>query len=424
MSTIELNHITKVEGHGKLYVKVHKGEVEDVKFEIFEGARYYEGIVKGRMYHEIPGITQRICGICSQAHNIVALMAIENALGVKVSKQTRMLREILMNSSVIQSHVLHLYFLALPDYLGFDNALDMAEKHLPEVKRALKLKALANKMCAVIGGREIHSLTTKVGGFYSVPTQEQINGILKELKDAKKDIEAMVNLFGKIKVPEFERKTNYVCLKKQGSYPFTEGLLVTFDGKKFSQENYKKLVSEKVVGYSNAKLSTINNEPFFVGALARMNINRGDLTLNARKAINKFKVKFPNFNPYMNNFCQAIETLHLVDTTIKLLSELKIKEELPVEVKIRAGEGTAIVEAPRGILVHYYKLNAKGEVIAADIITPTAFNAANIESDVRELVPGILHLSKEQVVLEIEKLIRAYDPCISCSAHFIEVEKD
>lgn len=422
MSTIKLNHITKVEGHGKLSVKVEKGKVEDVKFSVFEGARYFEGLVKGRSYHEIPVITQRICGICSQAHNLCALMAIENALDVKVSKQTKQLRELLMNSSLIMSHVLHLYFLALPDFLGFDNAVDMASKYMKEVKRGLKLKALGNKMCALVGGREIHSLTTRVGGFYSVPTQEQLNDLAKELKEAKKDVEATVALFGKLKVPEFERKSNYISLFKKKNYPLTEGSLITFEGKKITQEKYKELIKEKVVNYSTAKQARVDDNEYFVGALARINNNRSELSLNARKAINKFKIKFPNFNPYMNNFAQAVEVLHLFDATIKLLSEIKIRDEELPEIKVKAGSGTAIVEAPRGILIHSYKLNSKGDVVEADIIAPTSQNCANIEEDIKQLLPGILHLKKEQVVLEIEKLIRAYDPCISCSAHFLEVE--
>lgn len=422
MGTIKLNHITKVEGHGKLTVNVDKGKVEDVKFQVFEGARYFEGLVKGRNYEEIPVITQRICGICSQSHNICALTAVEKALGIKVSKQTKLLREVLVNASVIMSHVLHLYFLALPDYLGFDNAVDMAQKHMKEVKRGLKLKALGNKICSVIGGREIHSVNTRVGGFYSIPKQDQLNELLKEMKDAKKDVEATADLFGKLKVPEFERKTNYISLYKKGKYSFTEGSLKTFEGKKITQERYKELIKEKVVNYSTAKKANIDDKEYFVGALARINNNRSELSLNARKAINKHKVKFPNYNPYMNNFAQAVEVVHLFDSTIKILSELNVKEEKLPEIKARAGSGTAILEAPRGILIHSYTLNSKGEVTQADIIAPTSQNCANIEEDIKQLLPGILHLKKDQVIMEIEKLIRAYDPCISCSAHFLEVE--
>ncbi|MGM5487927.1 MAG: Ni/Fe hydrogenase subunit alpha [Nanobdellota archaeon] len=418
---LTIDHITKVEGHGKLYINIDKGEVECVQMEIFEGARYFESLVKGRNYTEVPDITSRICGICSQSHLLCALYAIEDAMKIRISPQTQQLRELMMLGSLIQSHVLHLYFLALPEYLGFDNALQMAKKHKKTVERALRLKRFANDIVTTIGGREIHSITPVVGGFTRVPSQEDIKSLLNKFKAHKEDFEETTKLFAKLKYPKFERKTQYLALRDNNKINYVKGKLVS-DGFATTVKNYHKHIKEQVVNYSNTKCVTLKDKDFMVGSLARINLNKTLLSRNAKRLINQSTIKFPSNNPYHNNAAQAFELIDFYDKAVALLNQLKIKDEEP-KTKFQAGHGFAAIEAPRGLLFHEYEIDAKGIIKQANIIAPTTQNLKNIEEDIKELLPQIMKKTKSQktILEESEKLVRAYDPCISCSTHFLEI---
>jgi len=417
MTHITLNHIAKIEGHAKLNVKITEGKVEECKMEVFEGSRYFEAIVKDRHYSDLPIITARICGICSQAHAISSIEAIENAFGVKASNQTKLLREVMCIASLIQSHVLHLYFLALPDYLGYDGALSMAAKHKKEVVRGLKLKKLANDINTVIGGRDVHAITCVVGGFTKIPKDEQIKELVDRLKDAKNDAIETAKLFAKIKYPKFERRTEFFAMVKPKDYTVLNGGIASSKSK-VSTKDYAKHLREYIVPYSTAKFSVYKEKPYLVGALARVNLNRKNLSYNAKKAL---KLKTPCYNPFMNNLCQAVEVVHFIECLTKMLEEVKLKEEEIVGVKPKSSRGISVSEAPRGLLFHDYTFDSKGFVKTANIVTPTAQNLKNIEEDIKEFLPSILKKKESEIVLELEKLIRAYDPCISCSAHFLEV---
>ncbi|MFW6014470.1 MAG: Ni/Fe hydrogenase subunit alpha [Candidatus Nanoarchaeia archaeon] len=420
--SLSIEHIAKVEGHGKLHVNVNKGEIECVQMEIFEGARYFEGLVKDRPYNEVPAVVSRICGICSQSHLLCSQLAIENALKVRVTKQTKQLRELLMLASLMQSHVLHLYFLALPDYLGYDSALAMAGKYKKEVARALQLKRLANDIVKTIGGREIHSLTPVIGGFSQLPTQKDIDHLLKRLKEHKADIEKTAQLFGKLKYPAFTRKTQYLALRDKDKIDYLKGNLYT-NKTKFTPQKYSKYITENVVDYSNTKCVKLKDSELMVGALARINNNKKYFSRNAKSIINKSKIKFPSNNPYHNNAAQGFEIVDFYERMISILKNLKIKDEEPKQVKSRAGHGFSVVEAPRGTLIHEYEINAKGRIKKANIIAPTTINLANIEEDIKAMLPELMKKtkSKNKIRDEMEKLIRAYDPCISCSTHFLEL---
>ena len=426
MKNISIDHITKVEGHGKLNVNLKEGKVESVEVNIFEGARYFEALVLGRNFRDVPEVTSRICGICSQSHLLCAIQALEKALDVKVTKQTQQLRELMMLAHIMQSHVLHLYFLALPDYLGYDSALQMASKHKNHVLRGLKLKKFSNWITTMIGGREIHSIRPVVGGFTRLPSQDDIKEMHKAFKEIKPDIEKTINLFKGLKYPKFERDTQYVAIRNNNTINYLKGDLICSSKKKCVPGRYHSCIKEEVVDYSNTKCVTFDGKEFLVGALARVNVNKTLLSKNTKSILSKLKVKFPSKNPYHNNLAQAVELMDFYDKSVSILSQLKVKEEEPAKVKPKAGKGVSIIEAPRGLLFHEYHLDAKGNIKKANIIAPTTQNIKNIEEDIKVLLPELMKKTKNEKKLahEMEVLIRAYDPCISCSTHFLELNID
>ncbi|MCP3682427.1 MAG: Ni/Fe hydrogenase subunit alpha [bacterium] len=424
MKTIKLDRITKVEGHAKLEVKVYDGKVKKVRMEVFEGARFFEGILKCRRFDEAPELTSRICGICSQAHMIASLQAVETILRVKVSEQTRRLRKLMLIAQIIQSHALHLYFLALPDYLGYESAISMAKKHMDKIRTGIRIKKLANDMVTVIGGREIHSVTPVVGGFSKLPKQSEMKQLYDRLKKGKKDAIKTAELFAKLKYPSFERENMYASLGRPDKYALTHGNIVSAKTLNIRPVKYKQFFDETVKPYSTAKFVSSRGKSFMVGALARINNHPEVLSKDAKAAIKKSKIKFPNYSPYINNFAQAVEIIHLFDRAMDVIKKIDIKKELPARYKLRAGSAVSVVEAPRGLLFHEYTLDKEGEITAANIIPPTTQNLKSMEDDIKEMLPGILHKPEEKIIDEIERLIRSYDPCISCSTHFLEFKLD
>lgn len=426
MKSITLDHIAKVEGHGRLQVSVKNGKVSCAQMEIFEGVRYFEALVLGRDYTEVPSITSRICGICSQSHLIAALYALEKAMKIRISKQTQALRELMVIGSIIQSHVLHLYFLALADYKGVDNPLQLLPKYKKEVLRGLKLKRFANDMVNMIGGREIHSIRPQIGGFTRYPTKEELKELSKQLKELKPEVEATVKLFKGLKYPKFERQSQYLALRDQNRINYVKGNLLASDGTKFTAQAYHKYLLENLEPYSTSKCVTLKKREYMVGALARINVNRTLLSRNTKRLISASKVKFPNYNPYLNNLAQAFELMDLFDKAVSILDSFPYKEEKWQLPKPKAGNGAYAIEAPRGLLFHSYEVNSKGKIKKADIIAPTTQNLKNIEADVQLLMPELLKRTKSEKTIkhELAKLVRAYDPCISCSTHSLKVQLD
>jgi len=418
--TIRLDHITKIEGHASLRVVVEDNKLKTVELGAFEGARFFEGLIVGRKYYEVPIITSRICGICSCIHVTASLQAIENAFGVKVSEQTRLLRELLCVGERIRSHASHLYLFALPDYLGYESALAMAPKHKEEVNKALELIKLGNNIVTAIGGRDMHPIAGVVGGFTKIPDKEEFKELLNRLKKQKRDAIKTVELFAKLKYPKFERQTQYFALYDNG-YSTISGDVRSSD-KKIKPKSYKEHIKEVIKEYSTAKFSTINGRSFMVGSLARVNNNHDTMSKDTKKLIKKLKLRFHIYNPFYNNLCQALELVNHFDRAIEMLEDLELKEEEPVKVIVRQGRGVSCVEAPRGLLFHDYEFDESGKLVKANIITPTAQNLNNLEQDLWAYLPIILNKSDDKVKLEIEKLIRAYDPCFSCSAHFLEMD--
>ncbi len=418
--TITLDHITKIEGHAKLNLGIEKGKVTRCEFSSMEGARYFEGIVVDRRYFEAHEMTSRICGICSCAHVIAALMAVEDVCRYTPSEQTKELRVLLTLGERIRSHATHLYFLALPDYLGYESALAMASKHKEKLKDALQMMKMGNSIIRVLGARDLHPVSAALGGWLKLPTQEQLDTIRRSLLEAKETAQRTCELFFSLQYPDFKTDGGYFSLAHKKEYAILEGKFTSADTS-FDRHDYRKRLLESKVPYSSANFVVENGSRYMVGALSRMNNNHERLSKDAKRMLKQSEIKVPSRNPHHNNIAQAIELVHCIDHALRICTELTIKKEEVDKIKPRAGTGVAAIEVPRGTLWHEYTLDNEGKIAKANIITPTTQNLLNIQEDIRRFVPTVLDKKKEKIIMEIEKLIRAYDPCFSCSAHFLEV---
>ncbi len=423
---VDVHHVTRVEGHGNIRINVRDGVLEECKLEIVESPRFFEAMLKGRHYTEAHHITCRICGICSVGHSCASVQASEAAMGVAVSDQTTLLRKIMLHGETIQSHVLHIYYLAAPDFFGVGSVLPLAASHLPVVQRALRMKKLANDVCRVIAGRHVHPVSMAVGGFTHVPTAAQLTELRNRLVAARLDFRETVELIKSVRdrIPVFERPTEYISLRRDDEYAFLNGDIFSSDSGRVPVDRYLDMTNETVVPHSSAKHTRVNRDNYMVGALARFNNNHEQLRPEAERAAGELGLAAPCYNPYMITVAQLVECIHCLEDLIDLLEEA-VKRGLrrePIEVSPQAGRGVGATEVPRGVLYHDYTYNGSGCMEQANCIIPTGQNLANIEADMQALVPGILDKEPDQIRLLAEMLVRAYDPCISCSAHFLEVE--
>ncbi|MBR9676497.1 Ni/Fe hydrogenase subunit alpha [Candidatus Woesearchaeota archaeon] len=419
---IKLNHICKVEGHANLELEIEGSRVKKCNLEAVEGSRFFEGLIIGRKYDDISEMVSRICGICSVGHTVVSLKATENAFGVKVTRQTEVLRELMTIGERIRSHATHLYFLCLPDYAGYSSALDMAPKYKKEIGRALEIVKVGNKLVRVIGGREMHPFTSIVGGFTKSINQEEKEDLIKSLKTILPEATKTFDLFSKLKYPSLNRDREHMSLKQIDEFPLLSGIIVSDKGFNTSPNTYASFIKENFDLYSTSKFALKDNKEFVVGALSRLNNNYKLLEGSADRLLKKSGVKIPNNNPFINIVAQAVELVHWVEQGIVLLEKTEFFEEAPVNFKPKKSRGVATIEVPRGLLYHYYEYDKSGHITKANIITPTVQNLKSMESDIRILVSQILNKKKEDIILDVEKLIRAYDPCFSCSTHFLRVK--
>ncbi len=421
MTKISLNHITKIEGHASLIIGVEDGKVTKCELGSVEGARYFEGIVRGKHYSDIREITSKICGICSVAHTMASLKAVENAFGIQTSEQTELLREMIAIGERIRSHATHLYLLVLPDYLGFESGIAMASKYKDEVLMALDLVKLGNNIVSTFGGKEMHPFTSVVGGFTYVPPKDKLNALLERLKAAKPACLKTMELFAGLKHPDFERKTEYLAMKPEKGFSLHYGNIITSTGVNAPEYDYKQFISEYIVTHSHCKFVTHQDKSYSAGALARLNLMHDLLDNECKELMKKYNIVFPSYNPFHQTTAQAIELVHWTNRAIQMLNEIDFNFEGLPEVHPKAGRGVGMVEAPRGMVLHDYTFDDKGICTECNIIAPTTQFLRNLEEDIKEYLPSILHLEKDQIVLEIEKLIRAYDPCFSCGTHFLDV---
>lgn len=424
MKEINMNHICKIEGHAHLTLKIEKNKVIKAELKAAEGARFFEALVLNKKVKDVQEIVSRICGICSCAHSVACVQALENALGMKPNEKQILIRELLTIGERIRSHATHLYFLVLPDYLGYDSALSMNEKYSKEVNDAIYMISTGNKIVEVAGGREIHPFLDIKEDFKL--DEQGIKDIINRLKESLKISEKTMKLFSELKYPELKREIDYLSLKEEnGKYANISGKVLSNSGK-INIKDYRKHLDEDIKEYATSKFVLKDDKPYLTGAIAR--IKNNSEILEREPVLKKYLIKLKENieNPFYNNLAQAIEIYYEIKNGIELFEKLlKIGEINPDgEVKIKTGEGVGAVEAPRGTLFHEYKINNAGEISYCNIITPTAQNLNMMERDITKYVDILLEkkVSKEKIVSEIEKLIRAYDPCFSCSTHFLKVK--
>ncbi|MCU0502863.1 MAG: Ni/Fe hydrogenase subunit alpha [Anaerolineae bacterium] len=421
---IEVHHVTRVEGHGNIVVNAKNGVLEECRLDIVETPRFFEAMLRGRPYTQSSHITSRICGICAVGHATASLRATENALGIEPSAQTVLLRKLNFHGEMLDSHVLHVYMLVAPDMLGVGSVIPLVQIAPEAVLRALRLKKLAGDLCAVIAGRHTHPIAMAVGGFTHFPTIAELKALRGRLVDARADMDETVKLAKTLPWPQFNRETEYVALRKEDEYAFIDGTITTTDGGKYAINDYRQVTNERMVTHATAKHCAHKRESYMVGALARFNVNHDKLHPRAKAAAEELGLKPICTNPYLNTAAQVVELVHCVEDAINIIDELVgrgVKPEPLPAFPGKGGEGAGSCEVPRGILFHNYQIGDDGNVIGANCIIPTGQNLANIDADMRALVPQILDRPQDEIRQMMEMLVRAYDPCISCSVHFLDV---
>lgn len=423
---IRVHHLTRVEGHGDVVAEIRDGRLIKTRFEIVEAPRFFEAFLRDRNYNEVTHIAPRICGICSVSHKSAALKATETVFGLELSSQTLLLRRLAFHGEVIGSHILHVYFLAAPDFFGVPSVFPLAGTHPEIVTRAMRMKKLAYDLCEVVAGRHTHPVAMTVGGFSFVHSESKLAGVRSKLETGIADLKATVELFKTIQIPRFERETEYVSLHHPDHYALYDGDLRSSAGDAIAVERYRDIVEEYVVPYSTAKYARWRQQNYMVGALARVNNNFDQLSPLAREAAKDLGLTVPCFNPFMNTVAQVVECAHCLEESIGFIDTLLERgikaEEEQTEVTARAGRAVAAVEAPRGLLFHEYEYDSAGICLAANHVIPTAQNLANLEADMHEFVPQIMEGDEESVTHQLEMLVRAYDPCISCSTHLMKID--
>ncbi|AOS97940.1 NAD-reducing hydrogenase HoxS subunit beta [Microbulbifer aggregans] len=427
--TIKVDYLARVEGEGALYIRYDDSGVQDVQLKIFEPPRFFEAFLRGRDYMEAPDITARICGICPVAYQMSALHAMEDALGLTPTPELRALRRLIYCGEWIESHVLHIYMLHAPDFLGYDSAVDMARDHPRVVQEGLQIKKTGNAIVNLLGGREVHPINVRVGGFYRIPTLEELHKLGEELLTARGLAEQMVRWAASLPFPKFERsdgdKYEFVALTHPGEYPMNEGRITSTCGLDISAREYDRHFREEHVPHTNALHSLLRERgPYMVGPMARYNLNAEHLSATAKKVARE--VGFPTFcnNPFQSIVVRSIEVLHAFDEAIEIINQYRAPQAPYMPSTAQAGTGYAATEAPRGLLYHRYSLDEDGKITDAKIVPPTSQNQKTIEDDLRIMLPKYLHLPEDKLQAQCEQAIRNYDPCISCATHFLKIHLD
>ncbi len=421
--SIEVPALARVEGEGALRIRLEDGHVVEVELNIYEPPRFFEGFLRGRSLHEVPDITARICGICPVAYQMSSARALERALGIAVSPQVRALRDLMYCGEWIESHALHVYMLQGPDLFHVDSALDLAQQAPEVVQRGLRMKKIGNALLQVIGGRSVHPVSVCVGGFHRWPDPETLRALLPDLRWGLDAARETVRWVASLDFPQMEVDYEFVALHHPEEYAILEGEVLSSRHGAISEEDFETHYLESQVPHSNALHShTAAGEPYLVGPLARLNLNFEQLGPEAQAIAREVGLRLPLRNPYLSMLARAIEMVEAYARAIRLVEAYQPRGASHVEVCFREGSGAAATEAPRGLLYHRYRVDARGLVQEARIVPPTAQNQARIEADLMALAPQVIHMPREVATLECEHLIRAYDPCISCATHFLTLE--
>lgn len=425
--SIDVHHVTRVEGHGNIKVDIDNDQVKEVRWMVPEAPRFFEAMVVGRDCREIAHITSRICGICSIGHTFASLKATEDAFDIEISEQTRRLRELLNHGENLQSHVLHVGYLVAPDLFRQNSVVPLVSSHKELVLTIVKLHRLANEMCDIIGGRTTHPVRTCINGFTKLPTMKELEKLKKRLEESVDDLKALAAGVKSVadKLPAFERDTEYVSLSTPTEYAVYDGQIRSTDlPDPIPVREYEGVVNEYVSEYSTAKYAKFNRESYMAGALARYNNNHEQLTDLSKAVAADLGLTGPSCNPFMNNVAQVVECVFSVERCIDHVNWL-LDKGLTIEdnhFQPKEGRGVGAVDVPRGILFHDYTYDKNGKCVKANCVIPTNQNHANIQLDMEKMVPEFKDQGKDELELLLQMLVRAYDPCISCSTHCLSVE--
>jgi coenzyme F420-reducing hydrogenase alpha subunit len=416
---IHLKNISKIEGHGSLDIAIEGSKVKYVKLKITESKRFYTQAIRGKFAIALPLMTSRICGTCSIAHLSCCSEAVEKAFDYTPTDQTLLLRKLSLYGMMIRDHALHLFLFTLPDLFGKDSVLDFEPPQEELIKKAFAIKSAGNNLSKAIAGRAIHATFAEVGKFSHIPDQNAVNEVLKELKSVRDYAVEFIEIFYNCQF-KLERDTAFVSLLTD-DYSFIGGSVIDSSGEEIPEADYWDYLERVIIPYSQASGYKFEGQEFMVGALARMNLNKDKMHTQTKNEVPKFLSAFPSKNVFHNNLAQAIEILHCIDHSIELLESNEFKEEKNEPVVVKAGDGVGMLEAPRGTLFYRLSIDEKGMVKHGNIIVPTQQNQIGMEKSVVKLVEENIDQDKAKIEYEIEKLIRAYDPCMSCASHFLKI---
>ncbi|MEJ2290098.1 MAG: Ni/Fe hydrogenase subunit alpha [Deinococcales bacterium] len=420
---ISVGALARVEGEGAMRVSVHGGKVEEVALDIYEPPRFFEALLRGRSYTEPPDITARICGICPVAYQTSAVQAIEDACGVEVDPSIRALRRLLYCGEWIQSHALHIYLLHAPDFLGYESALELAKVVPDVVQRGLTLKKAGNDLMEVVGGRSVHPVNVRVGGFYRAPTPAELEALVEPLQRALQAAEETVQWVGSFTFPAFEHDHEYVALRHERDYPMEAGRMVSDRGLDIGPSEFEDHVEELHVEHSNALHAVLRDRgTYMTGPLARYSLNYDRLSPRAQEAARAAGLGETCRNPFQSIVVRAVETLYAVEEALSIIGSYRRPDPSAQEVPPRAGRGCGWSEAPRGLLYHRYTLADDGTIEEAVITPPTSQNQRAVEADLARFVEANLELDDQALTWQCEQAIRNYDPCISCATHFLQLQ--
>ena len=420
--TIQVNHLARVEGEGSLYIRVDGDTVQDVHLKIFEPPRFFEGLLRGRAFGDAVDITSRICGICPIAYQMSAAHAIESALGVAISPGVRALRRLLYCGEWIESHTLHIYMLHAPDFLGLANVVEVAREAPAVVSRGLALKKMGNRVVQVIGGREIHPINVRVGGFYRTPSIAEIRALRPGLEEALAHAQATLEWVMTLPLPELRREHELVALRGPGEYPMNAGRIVSTGGIDIAAAEYDEVFEELQVPHSTALHSNIRGRGAYLsGPSARLRHNADLLSPLAAEAYRRSGYAGLLDNPFATIIGRSIEVIYACEEALRIVDGYDAASAANATVTVGAGEGRAVTEAPRGILYHHYRIDDGGLLTHARISAPTSQNQKAIENDLRAYVQAHVHDTPESLQSMCERTIRNYDPCISCATHFLRI---
>ncbi len=422
--TIKIDMMARVEGEGALNVVVKDGHVQDIQLRIFEPPRFFEAFLQERHVTEVPDIVARICGICPVAYQMSAVHALESIFGTTIPPEITELRRLLYCAEWIESHTLHIYMLQAPDFMGFASGLEMARTHADVVKRGLRMKKAGNDLLALLGGRSVHPVSVQIGGFSHVPTKGELTVLKEELLWARDAAVETVQWVSQFDFQDPEQSYTFLALEGISRYPMNEGALVTNNGLNIPASAFEGEFQEEQVPYSNALHCTFHGSSYLTGPLARLHLNHERLSPFTRHVFQSLDIPFPYRRVSMSIIARSLEVLYALDEAIRLIEEYDPPSYPSVRVSIRPGIGMAATEAPRGVLYHRYDVNEDGTIRTAKIVPPTSQNQRRIEEDLHRLLPEVLHLKDQEVAEHCERLIRSYDPCISCATHFLTFTRE